>query len=373
MSGQRLYTPGPLTTSPTVRAAMAHDVGSRDAEFTAVVQTIRAQLVDLAAPGHPDRYCAVLLPGSGTYAIEATLGTAVPASGCVLIAINGAYGERMRLIAERLQVPHRVLRVPEDQPIEPAALQAAIEAAPEVSHVALVHCETTTGLLNPLASLAGVTRAHGVALIVDAMSSFGALPIDMDALGIHYLVASSNKCLEGVPGLGFVLAERRNLLACKGQARGFSLDLVAQLTALDSDGQFRFTPPTHVVLALAQAIRELEDEGGIRARGGRYAHNQRRLVALMREAGIRTYLPDERQGPIITTFASPSGPAFVFDRFYQRLHDRGFVIYPGKLTAADTFRIGSIGQLFEDDMVALADAVRDVLDEMGVTGVAQAS
>lgn len=373
MNGQRLFTPGPLTTSRTVRDAMARDLGSRDVEFTSVVQTVRAQLVDLAAPGHPDLYCAVLLPGSGTYAIEATLGTVVSASGCLLIGINGAYGERMRLIAERLRLPHRVLRVPDDQLLDPAALRDAIEAAPEITHVALVHCETTTGLLNPLASLAEVTRARGITLIVDAMSSFGALPIDMDVLGIHYLVASSNKCLEGVPGLGFVVAERRNLLACKGQARGFSLDLAAQLTALDTDGQFRFTPPTHVTLALAQALDELADEGGVQARGGRYAHNQRRLVAMMRAVGLQTYLPDERHGPIITTFLSPPGPAFVFEEFYRRLHDRGFVIYPGKLTAADTFRIGSIGQLFDDDVVAVADAVRDVLAEMGVTSVARAS
>lgn len=373
MTRQRLFTPGPLTTSQTVRAAMARDVGSRDADFTSLVQTIRARLVDLAAPGHPDRYCAVLLPGSGTFAIEATIGTVVPPGGCLLIAANGAYGERMRLIAERLQIPHRVMRVPEHRPIDADALQAALDAAPDVTHVACVHCETTTGLLNPLAAIAAITKGRGITLIVDAMSSFGALPIDMDALGIHYLVASSNKCLEGVPGLGFVVAERRNLLACKGMARGFSLDLVAQLTALDTDGQFRFTPPTHVVLALAQALEELEDEGGIRARGARYARNQRRLVALMRDAGVEPYLPDECQGPIITTFVSPDTPAFVFETFYQQLHARGFVIYPGKLTAADTFRIGSIGQLDEGDMVDVADAIRDVLAEMGVGDVAQAS
>ncbi len=372
MTTPRLFTPGPLTTSSTVRAAMGRDVGSRDADFTRLVQTIRATLVDLAAPGHPDLYCAVLLPGSGTYAVEATLGTVVPATGHLLIAANGAYGERMRLIAERLQVPHSVLRVPEHLPIEPRMLQDAIEAAPAVTHVALVHCETTTGLLNPLAALAGITRAAGITLIVDAMSSFGALPIDMDALGIQYLIASSNKCLEGVPGLGFVVAEGRSLLACRGRARGFSLDLAAQLRALDADGQFRFTPPTHVVLALGQALDELADEGGIRARGARYARNQRQLVTSMRAAGIETYLPEECHGPIITTFVNPPAP-FAFDVFYQRLHDRGFVIYPGKLTVADTFRIGSIGQLFEDDMVAVARAAREVLDEMGVEDVAQAS
>ncbi len=365
MRAQRLFTPGPLTTSASVRAAMSRDVGSRDADFTAVVQAIRAQLVDLAAPGQPDAHAAVLLAGSGTYAIEATLGTCVP-DGRLLVVINGAYGERIRQIAERLHLAPVVLRGPEHLPVEVDDLRAALDANPAVTHVAVVHCETTTGLLNPLAALADVTRARGLVLIVDAMSSFGALPLNMAALGVHYLVASSNKCLESVPGLSFVVAQRQALLACKDQARSFSLDLVAQVSALDNDGQFRFTPPTHVVLALAQALEELQAEGGIGARGARYARNQRRLAHDMRAAGFETYLPAELQGPIITTFHSPAVPAFEFAQFYQRLHARGFVIYPGKLTAAPTFRIGSIGQLFEPDMAALVSNVEEVLREMDV-------
>ena len=232
--------------------------------------------------------------------------------------------------------------------------------------MSVVHCETTTGLLNPLAALADVTRQRGVTLIVDAMSSFGALPIDMGALGVSYLVASSNKCLEGVPGLGLVIAERGLLQACHGRARGFSLDLLAQCQSLDADGQFRFTPPTHVVLALAQALVELDAEGGVSARGARYARNQRRVVAALTAVGIGAYLPVEFQGPIITTFVNPPSPPFDFAQFYARLHARGFVIYPGKLTEAETFRIGSIGQLDEDDMMALAANVAEVLSEMGV-------
>lgn len=365
MSSQRLYTPGPLTTSDTVRAAMMRDVGSRDVEFTSIVQTIRATLVDMAAPGHPDLYAAVLLPGSGTYAIEATLGSCLPTAGVLLVVINGAYGERMRQIAERLHLTHVVLRVPEHLTVEPADLRAALDAHPDVTHVAFVHCETTTGLLNPLAALAQVTSERRLVLIVDAMSSFGALPINLPKLDVHYLVASSNKCLEGVPGLSFVIAQRQHLLACKGLARSVSLDLVAQLQALDTDGQFRFTPPTHVVLALAQALAELQEEGGVAARGARYACNQRRLVDDMRAAGFETYLPAELQGPIITTFRNPAA-GFDFEQFYQRLHARGFVIYPGKLTVAPTFRIGSIGQLFEADMSALVENINAVLREMDI-------
>lgn len=366
MSAPRLFTPGPLTTSETVRAAMMRDVGSRDAEFTAVVQTIRATLVEMAAPRHTSGYAAVLLPGSGTYALEATLGTCVSAQSRLLVVVNGAYGERLRQMAERLQLSHVVLRVAEHLPVEPEILHASLAAHPDVTHVALVHCETTTGLVNPLAALAELTTARRLILIVDAMSSFGALPIDMDALGVSYLVASSNKCLEGVPGLSFVVARRESLIACQGQARSFSLDLVAQLHALDADGQFRFTPPTHVVLAFARALEELTAEGGMAARAARYGRNQRRLVEEMRALGFETYLPTERQGPIITTFHQPSAPGFDFEQFYLRLHARGFVIYPGKLTAAATFRIGSIGQLFERDMSALVENMHDVLRDMAV-------
>lgn len=366
MIAPRLFTPGPLTTSASVRAVMDRDVGSRDDEFIAVVQTLRAALTDLVAPGHPDRYATVLVPGSGTYAVEAMIGTCVPDRGHLIIASNGAYGERMRAIAERLAVPHSVLRVPEHQALSPAGLAAAVDARPETTHVALVHCETTTGILNPLAALAEVTRRDGIVLLVDAMSSFGALPIDMAALGVQCVAASSNKCLEGVPGLAFVVADRRLLQTCRGQARSVSLDLSAQLDALDRDGQCRFTPPTHVVLALAQALVELQAEGGVAARRARYAANQRRLVQEMATLGIEPYLAVELQGPVITTFCCPSVPEFDFATFYQKLHRRGFVIYPGKLTTADTFRVGSIGQLFESDMVALAAAMGEVLHEMGV-------
>ncbi len=366
MTAPRLFTPGPLTTSATVRAAMMRDVGSRDADFTAVVQTIRDTLVEMAAPRHPTSYAAVLLPGSGTYAIEATLGTCVSDRGRLLVVVNGAYGERMRQIAERLRLPHAVLRVAEHLPVESADLLAALDANRDVTHVALVHCETTTGLLNPLAALAELTTARRLILIVDAMSSFGALPIDMDALGVHYLVASSNKCIEGVPGLSFVVARRETLLACQGQARSLSLDLVAQLHALDADGQFRFTPPTHVVLAFARALEELRAEGGSAARAARYGRNQRQLVEQMRAVGFETYLPAELQGPIITTFHQPSAPGFDFEQFYLRLHARGFVIYPGKLTVAPTFRVGTIGQLFEPDVTALVENIDEVLREMDV-------
>lgn len=365
MNAVRLYTPGPLTTSAAVKAVMQCDVGSRDGEFTARVRAVRAGLVALVAPQRASDYSAILLPGSGTYAIEATIGSVVPATGRLLVMANGAYGDRMAAIAARLGVPHDVVRVADDCTVEPAAVESALDARPEVTHVAVVHCETTTGILNPLAAIADVTRARGRALIVDGMSSVGALPIDMPALGIQYLIASSNKCLEGVPGLSFVVAERAALASAATVARSYSLDLEAQSRSLDADGQFRFTPPTHVVLAVAEALDELHDEGGVTARGARYARNQRCLVQAMRAVGFRPYLPVEVQGPIITTFHQPAAP-FVFETFYQRLHDRGFVIYPGKLTAADTFRVGSIGQLFPRDMEALARAAQEVLDALGI-------
>jgi 2-aminoethylphosphonate-pyruvate transaminase len=317
MNTKRLYTPGPLTTSETVKAAMLCDVGSRDIEFTSVVRGVRESLVELVASSGTGDYSAVLLPGSGTYAIEATIGTVVPPDGRLLVVINGAYGERIRAIAARLGVPHDCLRVPEDETVGPEVLEAALTAGDGITHVAVVHCETTTGILNPAAALAAIARAHGLTLVVDGMSSVGALPIDMPA------------------------------------------------QSLDRDDQFRFTPPTHVVLALAQALDELEAEGGVPERGARYGRNQRRLVEVMGAVGFRPYLPPEVQGPLMTTFHEPPTP-FEFDTFYAGLHARGFVIDPGEVTVADTFRVGSIGRLFPADMEALAAAAQEVLRAMGI-------
>ena len=343
-----LLTPGPLSTTATVRAAMLQDSCTWDADYNqGVVEPIRRELVRLAAgPEYQSDYSAVLLQGSGSYVVESVLGSAIGVDECLLIINNGAYGARMGEMARCLGLRHHELDCGETTRPEPAAIEAMLARHPEITHLVMVHCETTTGMLNPLEEVAALCQRRGIRLIVDAMSSFGGIPIDMGRLGIEFLISSANKCIQGVPGFGFVIARRAALAACAGCARSVSLDLHAQWQTMEQQGgKWRFTSPTHTVLAFAQALRELDEEGGIAARHQRYSENQRILVAGMAELGFAPLLPEEWQSPIITAFYSPAHPDYRFADFYQRLKAQGFVIYPGKVSQADCFRIGNIGDV----------------------------
>jgi 2-aminoethylphosphonate-pyruvate transaminase len=359
-----LLTPGPLTTSAEVKRAMLRDWGSRDRDFIELNARIRRRLIDLA--GARASHVCVPLQGSGTFVIEAMLGTLVPQGGRLLVLVNGAYGARMVRMAQIHGRAVVTLETPEDRPNDPAELERALAADPAISHVAAVHCETTSGILNPIAAIAAVTARHRRALLIDAMSAFGALPLDAREVPFEALAASANKCLEGVPGVGFGLVRREALEAARGNAPALSLDLLDQWASMEKNGQWRFTPPTQVLAALDRALAEHAAEGGVAGRGARYAETCRILIAGMRELGFATLLPDELQAPIIVTFAMPADPRFVFEDFYGRLRARGYVIYPGKLTVAPSFRIGCIGHITPDDMRGALAAVRAVLDEMGV-------
>ncbi|HEY9170973.1 MAG TPA: 2-aminoethylphosphonate--pyruvate transaminase [Verrucomicrobiae bacterium] len=361
-----LFTPGPLTTSATVKEAMLVDVGSRDDEFIAVVRDIRRQLLTLGGVSQAQGYEAILLQGSGTFGVEAVLSSAIPPQGKLLILINGAYGERMALMAERHHLPAECLRWPEHQITDPDVVARQLAADPAITHVAVVHSETTTGIINPVEEIGKVVQAAGRTFIVDAMSSFGAIPLSLPAAKVDFLVSSANKCIEGVPGFSFVLARREKLEACKGLARTLSLDLFEQWRGLELNGQFRFTPPTHAILAFAQALRELDAEGGVAGRAKRYQANHAALVAGMKALGFKMYLPPEHQGWIITAFHYPDDPAFQFETFYRRLAERGMVIYPGKLGQVACFRIGNIGRLMPGDIQDLLAAVADVLKAMNI-------
>jgi 2-aminoethylphosphonate-pyruvate transaminase len=361
MKDPLLFTPGPLTTSATVKAAMQRDMGSRDADFVELVAGIRAELLRIAGVSREQGYEAVLMQGSGTFGLESVISSVVPRAGRFVVLANGAYGERMAAIAERLGISTRLARWPENESPDPASVRRLIEEEPAATHVAIVHCETTTGILNPIDEVARIIKAGGREFIVDAMSSFGGVPLDLSKLQIDYLISSPNKCLEGVPGFSFVLARRELLEASKGHARSVSLDLFAQWEALERNGQFRFTPPTHALLAFARALEELREEGGVSARTARYRANREVLRTGMRELGFAEYLPEERQSNIITAFRYPDDPNFQFEDFYQRLRARGFVIYSGKLSQTDCFRIGTIGRINEENMSDLVTAIGRVL------------
>jgi 2-aminoethylphosphonate-pyruvate transaminase len=366
-----LFTPGPLTTSATVKAAMLHDAGSRDAEFIAAVRDIRERLLRIGGAPPGGDYECVPMQGSGTFAIESVISSAIPRDGRLLVLVNGAYGRRIVEMARVHGIDVETVEAPENRKISPEAVAERIGESGRITmgitHVAVVHCETTTGIVNPIGEIGEKVARSGAAYIVDAMSSFGAIPIDLAAVHADFLISSSNKCIEGVPGFGFVLARRSQLIAAKGRARTLSLDLQAQWQGLETGGQFRFTPPTHAMLAFHQALRELDAEGGVPGRAARYCRNRQVLAAGMEAMGFEPYLAPEDQSYIITTYRYPASPEFRFEEFYSRLSEMGFVIYPGKLSKEPCFRIGTIGRIGVNEIEALLGAIRSVLGRSRAT------
>ncbi len=361
-----LFTPGPLTTSQTVKQAMLRDLGSRDAEFVQLVQEIRNELLTIAGVSQASGFECVLMQGSGTFGIEAVMSCAVPAAGKWLIAVNGSYGKRMQAIANTHGIESTILNYHENELVSVKEVDEALSNDPSITAVAIVHCETTTGIMNPIEEIGNVVRKHGKTYFVDSMSAFGGVQFDFAACDIDFLVSSANKCIEGVPGFSFCIARRSALEQTAGWTRTLSLDLYAQWMGLEKNGQFRFTPPTHTMLAFRQAIEELRIEGGVAGRQKRYKANCQKLLEGMRSLGFIEYLPDSLQGHIITSFRYPEHPNFDFASFYDRLNELGFVIYPGKVFDANCFRIGNIGRIFEADVTSLLAAVRQTCDEMGI-------
>lgn len=357
-----LLTPGPLSTSKGVRNALLRDWCTWDRDYNeGIVQNIRARLLALATKNIA-HYTVVLMQGSGTFSVEACLGSVVPDSGKILIIQNGAYGRRMVQIAKVLRIRYLELCYAETQIPAADDVQKFLSSHPDVTHVAMVHCETTTGILNPLAEIAEVVKQHHKCFIVDAMSSFGGIPLDIDELGIDFLISSANKCIQGVPGFAFVIAKIDKLEKCEGIARSLSLDLFDQWKGMDKTGKWRFTSPTHIVRAFYQALIELEEEGGIDQRYARYRENQRILTEGMIDLGFRPLLDSSLQSPIITSFLYPNGD-FDFESFYKKIKEKGFVLYPGKISNADTFRIGNIGDVYPKDMERLIDVIKEVIQQ----------
>jgi 2-aminoethylphosphonate-pyruvate transaminase len=365
-----LFTPGPLTTSATVKEAMLRDLGSLDSDFLESVRNIRARLLDLGPYSREDYEC-ILMQGSGTFVVESVISSAIPWDGKLLVLANGAYGRRIAQIARVHGIALDVLEVAENKKFTAELVAEHLASASGFTHVAVVHCETTSGMLNEVEEIGHVVHAAGAAYIVDAMSSFGAVPIDMAGSHIDFLISSANKCIEGVPGFGFILVDRRALQAAKGNARTLSLDLYDQWASMEANGHFRFTPPIHTILAFEQALNELDEEGGVRARGERYRQNHIVLCQGMKAMGFEIYLAEADQSFIITSFRYPSSPAFQFADFYKRLWTLGFAIYPGKLSHEACFRVGTIGRITANDIEALLAAIRRVLDEMGVDRITE--
>ena len=360
----RLLTPGPLTTSQETKLAMLHDWGSRDTEFIEINRRFRKQLLEMAS-AEPTHVC-VPMQGSGTFIVEAVLGSLIPPEGKAIILINGAYGRRMAKMMDYLKREYLVHETPEDTVPILTQLDSTLARDSKISHVLVVHCETTSGILNPIDEIANIVARHARSLLIDAMSAFGAIPLEANQIRFDAVMASSNKCLEGIPGMGFALIRKDALERSKGNAHSLSLDLYDQWKNMETTSQWRFTPPTHVIVALDKALQQFLEEGGVIGRNKRYVENCRILIDGMSSLGFETLLPPQLQAPIIITFKMPEDPKFDFSDFYERVKEKGFVLYPGKLTVAPSFRIGCIGHLFEDDMRQALGAIEKTMGEMGV-------
>ena len=360
-----LLTPGPLTTSRRTKEAMLRDWGSWDAAFNEVTADIRRRLIAMCDGG--DNYDCVPLQGSGTFSVEAALGSFVPKDGKALVLMNGAYGQRAAKTLDYIGRDYVTLDKGDYLPPLPEEVAAILAADADISHVVAVHCETSSGILNPLQGIADATHAADRKLIVDSMSAFGAVPLSVRDIPFEVMVSSANKCIEGVPGFGFVIATKEALEASQGNSHSLSLDVHDQWVYMNTTGQWRFTPPTHTVVAFREALLQHEEEGGVTGRLARYSNNRDVLVAGMRSLGFETLLEDQWLSPIITTFFGPADENFEFKRFYEEIKSRGFLIYPGKLTEAMSFRIGCIGQLDEGVMRGVLKAVDESCQAMGVT------
>ncbi|NCB92417.1 MAG: 2-aminoethylphosphonate--pyruvate transaminase [Clostridia bacterium] len=361
MKNYKLLTPGPLTTTDTVKAEMLFDHCTWDDDYKQITQQIRKKLLKLAHASE-DTYTTVLMQGSGSFGVESVLTSVVGNTDKLLIIANGAYGERMTDIAEYAGIRYVTYRVHYNEIPSAQKVQQILKADPDITHVTMVHSETTSGILNDIAAVAKVVKSAGRDFIVDAMSSFGGVDIPVEELGIDFIISSANKCIQGVPGFSFIICNREKLKESKGKARSLSLDLYDQWETMEKDGKWRFTSPTHVVLAFAKAMEEMEAEGGIEARGARYRANNQLLIDKMSEMGIKTYIDGTHQGPIITTFFYPEDANFSFGEMYEYIKERGYAIYPGKVTEAETFRIGNIGEIYEEDIVKLCDIFKEFLE-----------
>lgn len=363
-----LLTPGPLTTSPATRQAMLRDWGSWDTQFNQITASLCRDLVDIVHGG--DDYACVPLQGSGTFSVEAAIGTLTPRNARILVPDNGAYCQRILKICRYLGRDAVALPVPEDQAASAVAIDEALTRDPSITHVAQVHLETGAGVLNPLADIARVCQKHGKGLIVDAMSSFGAVEIDVRTMPFDALIAASGKCLEGVPGMGFVIVKKSVLDASAGNSHSLAMDLHDQYTYMQKTTQWRFTPPTHVVAALRAAVDQFLAEGGQPVRGERYRSNCRALVDGMASLGFRPFLSPEVQAPVIVTFHAPADGKYDFKAFYAAVRERGYILYPGKLTQLETFRVGCIGAIDDNEMRNVVTAIAQTLTSLGIRQVA---
>jgi 2-aminoethylphosphonate-pyruvate transaminase len=362
-----LLIPGPVTTRPEVRAAMALDIAPWDNETRASFARIKGRVLEIAG-GHEPGHAALALQGCGHFATEAAVRSFVPTDGKLLVPLTGSYAERMLRLAREAGRQTAELPVPDGESVAPLSVAAALAADPAISHVGLVYSETSSGIVHDPVGVGRVVHAAGRRLLVDAVSAFGALPMDVSAQPeLDAVWFSTNKCLEGLPGITFTIVRADRLEGTAGRAGSWSFDLAdVHAHHLRGPGVFRFTPPAQVMASFAVALDLFDAEGGRAARLARYRTNADTLRAGIIRIGLSPTLPAAVQGPIILNVDAPDDAAWTLQGFVDRLKAHGFLISNFHNTAHPTFRVGCIGALTAEDMSRFVGAVDATLTAMGI-------
>lgn len=356
----KLLTPGPLTTTDSVKEQMLFDHCTWDEDYKKITRDITDKLLDLAHV-NKEKYVCTLMQGSGTFGVESVLSSSIGKDEKLLILANGAYGERMTDIAKHNKINYVMYTQDYNKRHDLNKIKDILENDKDITHVSIVHSETTSGILNDIEEVGKIIKNYNKIFIVDAMSSFGGIDIPVEKYDIDFIISSANKCIQGVPGFSFIIAKKEEILKCKNKARSLSLDLYAQWETMNKDGKWRFTSPTHTVLAFNKALDELIEEGGIEKRYERYFNNNRLLINKMEKLGFKTYVDLKYQSPIITSFIYPENANYTFEEMYSYIKQRGYAIYPGKIENINSFRIGNIGEIYEEDIIKLCDIIDEFL------------
>lgn len=353
-----LLNPGPATTTDSVKLAqVVPDICPREYEFGDLMEYVSTELTNIAA--NNDDYTTILFGGSGTAVVEAVLSSVIPHDKSVLIINNGAYGKRMCQIVSTYGIDFIEFKSSSIEPVDINKLEDVIKSNPKISHLAAIHNETTTGLLNDLKPLGELAKKYNLEFIVDAMSSYAAIPIDMVELNIDYLCASSNKNIQGMAGVGFAISKISSLEKLEDvKPRSFYLDLYAQYKNFIKTHQMRFTPPVQTLYALKQAIVEFKEEG-LDNRFKRYSDSWETLIKSLKEMELPYLVDDENHSRIITSIFIPDGVDF--NHLHDFFYEKGFTIYPGKVEEFNTFRIANIGEIDKEDIKSFIVLLKDYL------------
>lgn len=365
-----LLNPGPATTTDTVKMAMVvPDICPRELEFGELTLAVRDDLIKIAH-GEKNHTC-ILLTSSGTGGVEACLTSVVPMNKKVLIINNGAYGERMQSICDAYGIGHIDANFEWGKPIDIKAIEKLIkENADQLSHLAFIHHETTVGILNPLYELCSLSHLHGLENIVDAMSSFAGIDIDLERDKVDYLVSSSNKCIQGMAGISFVFARMESLKKTTGIKRNFYFNLWANYEYLNKNKQFLFTPPVQTLYALRKAITEYFKEGE-KNRIKRYASMYEILKKRLQKLGFEFLVDEKHHSKLLTAILEPSAPHYSFNEMHDYLFERGFTIYPGKVGKINTFRLANIGEIYPEDIENFLVVFEDFLRTRKILNIPQ--